>query len=71
MTDPWDAMITGTDDEVAAEIRSDAIAYARHFVAGNLEACVDIQRKYFLHGLSPQEVSEAMIEMSGPEGGGA
>lgn len=71
MTDPWDAMISGADAEVAAEIRADAVAYTRHLIAANTDACIRIEKKYGLYGLSPQQVSEHLAEMSKPEGGAA
>ncbi len=71
MSDSWDAMIAGDDAEVSAEIRADAVAYTRHFLAGHLEGCIAIEQKYGLYGLSPQQVSEQLAEMSKPEGGAA
>jgi hypothetical protein len=71
MIDSWDAMIAGDDEEVSAEIRADAAAYARHFMAGQTEACVAIAQKYGLFGLAPQQVSEQLAEMGKPEGGAA
>jgi hypothetical protein len=71
MTDPWDAMIEGDDDEVAAEIRADAVNYTRHFLAGQTDSCVVIEQKYGLYGLSPEQVSEQLCEMSKPTPGGA
>ncbi len=71
MTDSWDAMIAGDDEEVAAEISADAVAYTRHFLAGYLEGCIAIEKKCGLYGLSPQQVSEQLAEMSKPEGGAA
>lgn len=68
MTDSWDNMIAGDDEEVSAEIRADAIAYTRHFLAGNSTGCVAIAKKYGLFGLVPNDVSDHLIEMSKPEG---
>ena len=70
MTDAWDAMIAGDDAEVAAEISADAAAYTQHFLAGRLDGCIAIEQKYGLFGLSPQQVSEQLCEMSKPAEGG-
>jgi hypothetical protein len=70
MIHPWDSMIAGDDAEVAAEIRADAVAYTRHFLGNRNKACVAIEQKYGLSGLSPQQVSEQLCEMSKPAEGG-
>ncbi len=70
MMHPWDAMIEGDDAEVAAEIRADAVAYTRHLAGGRTGACVVIEKKYGLYGLSPQQVSEHLAEMSKPDESG-
>jgi hypothetical protein len=70
MTVDWDAMIAGDDAEVAAEIAADANTYARHFMAGRQDDCRVIAQKYGLFGLSPQQVSEQLAEMSKPMEGG-
>lgn len=67
----WDTMIAGADAEVAAEIKADGAAYAFHMRGGNVAACVTIEQKYGLFGLSPQQVSEQLHEMSLPIGGAA
>jgi len=61
--DAWDFMIAGTDAEVEAEIRADALAYAKHHVAGDTNACIAIEKKYGLFGLSPEQVSTMLAEM--------
>lgn len=66
----WDAMIAGDDAEVAAEIAADAVAYTRHLIANRIDACIAIEKKYGLFGLSPQQVSEQLVEMSKPSEGG-
>lgn len=71
MIDLWDAMITGDDEDVAAEIRADLTAYALHLGAGNHSACVNIEKKYGLYGLTPEMVSFQLAEMSKPVEGGA
>ena len=67
---PWDAMIAGDDDEVAAEIRADATAYGKHLAAGRHDACVAIEKKYGLYGLTPEMVSFQLAEMAKPTEGG-
>lgn len=69
--DAFDFMIAGDDAEVAAEIAADLNAYTRHFAAAETEACVAIEKKYGLLGLSPQQVSECLAERMKPEGGAA
>lgn len=64
MTDSWDSMIAGSDAEVAAEISADSAAYSFHRHAGNVAACVEIERKYALHGLSPERVMAELAEMA-------
>lgn len=71
MTDAWDTILLQDDAELVAEIKADTAAYTFHRHAGNVAACVSIERKYFLHGLSPDQVSEQLTEMSKPEGGAA
>jgi hypothetical protein len=71
MTDPWDTMIEGDEAEVIAEIRSDMIAYSVHMLSNNTAAAIAIEQKYGLYGLSPQQVSEQLHEMTLPEGGAA
>lgn len=71
MTDSWDAMIAGDDDEVTAEIAADKAAYGYHLRDGNVDACIKIEKKYGLFGLSPQQVSEQLAEMAKPAEGGA
>lgn len=70
MTDPWDRMLAMDDAELVAEIKADAAAYTMHFGAGNIAACVTIEKKYGLYGLSPQQVSEQLHEMTLPIQGG-
>lgn len=70
MTDHWDTMIEKDDAELLAEIKADMAAYTFHLRAGNVAACISIEKKYGLFGLSPQQVSEQLAEMSKPEGGG-
>jgi hypothetical protein len=71
MVDPWDAMIEGDDAEVLAEIKADMAAYTMHLGAGNISACISIEKKYGLYGLSPQHVSEQLHAMTLPIEGGA
>lgn len=66
MTDPWDTMLAQDDAELVAEIKADKAAYAFHMHAGNVAACVTIEQKYGLYGLSPQQVSEQLHEMALP-----
>jgi hypothetical protein len=70
MTDPWDEMISGDDAEVSAEIAADLAAYTKHLARGEFDACIRIEKKYGLFGLSPQMVSEQMAEMAKPTVGG-
>jgi hypothetical protein len=71
MTDAWDEMISKDDAELVAEIKADLAAYAYHMRDGNVDACIAIEKKYGFFGLSPQQVSEQLCEMSKPEGEGA
>jgi hypothetical protein len=71
MMHPWDAMIEGDDAEVAAEIATDAAAYGKLLAAGDDRGCIEIEQKYGLTGLTPQQVSEHLAEMSKPAEGGA
>lgn len=71
MIDPWDSMIEGDDEEVAAEIRADLTAYTLHLGAGNHSACANIEKKYGLYGLTPEMVSFQLAEMGKPAEGGA
>jgi len=61
--DAFDFIIAGDDAEVEAEIRADAAAYVKHLAAANTDACIRIEKKYGLFGLSPQQVSETLAEM--------
>jgi hypothetical protein len=69
MTDAWDEMISGSDAEVQAEIKADAVAYIKLLAAGDERGCLNIEDKYGLIGLPPQQVSEQLAEMAKPEGG--
>jgi hypothetical protein len=69
MTDHWDTMIEKDDAELVAEISADKAAYTFHMCAGNVSACIDIEKKYGLYGLSPQQVTQQLHEMSQPMGG--
>lgn len=71
MTDAWDTMIEQADAELVAEIKTDKAAYAYHMRRGNVDACIAIEKKYGIFGLSPQQVSEQLEEMAKPDGGGA
>ena len=68
--DVWDFMIAGDDADVAAEITADAKAYTRHLAAAETEACIAIEKKYGLFGLSPELVSECLADMANPTPGG-
>jgi len=68
MMDAFDIMIAGDDAEVCAEIAADKAAYAFHMRDGNVDACIAIEKKYGLFGLSPQQVSEQLAEMATPAG---
>lgn len=70
MTDAWDTMLTQDDAELLAEIKADEAAYAYHHHAGDVAACVTIEQKYGLYGLSPLQVSEQLHEMTLPIEGG-
>lgn len=61
--DGLDFMIAGDDAEVAEEIRSDAMAYVKHLADANTNACVRIEKKYGLFGLTPEMVSKTLAEM--------
>lgn len=61
--DGWDFMIAGDEAEVAEEIRADALAYVKHLVDGNEQACIRIEEKYGLFGLTPEMVSTTLAEM--------
>ena len=61
--DGWDFMIEGSDAEVAEEIRADGMAYVKHLKDGNNTACIAIENKYGLFGLSPELVSQTLAEM--------
>jgi hypothetical protein len=69
MTDSWDRMLADTDEELITEIRSDMAAYTARLLSGNTAGCVQIEQKYGLYGLSPQQVSEQLHEMTLPIGG--
>jgi hypothetical protein len=71
MTDAWDSMIAGSDAEVCAEIEADRVAYTKHLGRNEIDACIRIEKKYGLFGLSPEHVSSELAEMAKPEGGGA
>ena len=71
MADPWDEMLEQDDAEVVAEIKADMVAYTLHLAAGNISACIAIEKKYGLYGLSPQHVSEQLHAMTLPIEGGA
>jgi len=71
MTDAWDDMIARSDAELCAEIDADRIAYLQHLMQGNVDACIRIEKRWGLFGLSPQQVSEQLAELSKPEGGAA
>lgn len=62
--DAFDFMIAGDDAEVAAEIAADLNAYTRHLASSETDACIAIENKYGLFGLSPQQVSECLAEMA-------
>ena len=66
MADAWDNMIAGDDAEVAAEIAADHRAYIKHLAAAETPACIGIEKKYGLFGLSPEMVSAELSEMAKP-----
>lgn len=70
MIDPWDTMISGDDEEVAAEIRADAVAFGKLIAAGDEAGCIVIQQKYSFMGLPPEKISELLAEMGKPSEGG-
>lgn len=61
--DGLDYLIAGDDAEVAEEIRADALAYVKHLVDGNKQACIRIEEKYGLVGMTPEQVSTTLAEM--------
>jgi hypothetical protein len=71
MTDAWDTILAQDDAELLAKIKADKAAYAFHVRDGNVAACIEIEQKYGLYGLSPQQVSEQLHEMAQPIEGGA
>ena len=66
MTDTWDSMIAGSDAEVCAEIEADRVAYTKHLARNETDACIRIEKKYGLFGLSPEHVSNELAEMAKP-----
>lgn len=70
MTDAWDTMLAQDDAELVAEIKADTAAYAFHRHAGNVAACVEIEKKYGFFGCSPTHVAEQLREMVRPIEGG-
>jgi hypothetical protein len=68
MTDSWDRMLADTDEELIAEIKFDLAAYTARLLSGNTTGCDEIEEKYGLYGLSPQQVSEQLHEMTLPIG---
>jgi hypothetical protein len=61
--DGWDFMIAGEDAAVEEEIRADALSYVKHLAAAETDACIAIEKKYGLFGLSPERVSQTLAEM--------
>jgi len=66
LTDTWDEMLASEDAALVDEIKSDLTSYAAYTTAGNMAAAIVIEQKYGLFGLSPQQVSEQLREMTLP-----
>lgn len=70
MTSSWDTMLAKDDAELVAEIKADTATCVMHMHAGNVAACVAIEKKYGLYGSSTQDVLETLRQMALPIQGG-
>ena len=56
-------IVAGTDHDVDLRIRADLSAYTAAMQRGDTDACIAIEQRYGLLGLSPQQVSEELFDM--------
>ncbi|MBR0693604.1 hypothetical protein [Bradyrhizobium lablabi] len=64
--DEWDRCFgDGNDDDAyLKDAQADLSRYAAHLAKGETDACIAIEQKYGLFGLSPQMVSEELADIA-------
>ncbi len=56
--------IAGTGDGVASQARADLARYAAYMMRDDDHGCTEIEQRYGLYGLAPQQVSEELAEIA-------
>lgn len=60
----FDQMLADSDAEFVAELKFDIATYAARLASGNKSGCLEIEQKYGLFGMSPEQVSEQLHQMT-------
>lgn len=55
-----------TDKKLAEDAREDLRTYTAAMQRGDTAACVKIEKKYGMYGLSPEKVSNELFEIGAP-----
>ncbi len=56
--------LAGTDDDIASQARADLARYAACMIRDDDEGCTEIEQRYGLYGLAPQQVTEELAEIA-------
>ncbi|MES2166569.1 MAG: hypothetical protein V4458_05990 [Pseudomonadota bacterium] len=56
-------ILGGGDDFLVSRIRADLSAYKAAMQHGDTDACIVIEKRYGLYGLSPKMVTDQMFDM--------